>query len=114
MRGFESHDDIRELLGHLRGSVRIHLGRILFDLAAHSGCDDIQEREYTSFGPIDDTVLEIWKIAPTGATRVCNRRDAAAERETVRVDAVVAVIDAAKTGSGVDVRVNVHQAWRHD
>ena len=61
---------------------------------------------------IDHVVFEIGEIAPAGAARVRHGGHAAAEREAIGIDAVVARIGAARARSGVDVHVDVDETRR--
>ena len=101
------------LAGHLGRRRRLHVALILFErAAAHPMADDVQEREDACFGATDDAIVEVLEVAPARASRIGHRRDARAEGETVRVDAVVAGVRLLLPGAGVDVGVDVNESWR--
>ncbi len=61
-------------------------------------------------GAIDDALLEVFEVAPSGSADIDDRRYARAGRDDVRVDAVVAGVRSSLAGAGVHMRVNVDQA----
>jgi hypothetical protein len=110
VRGLDAHDGVFVAQGHVGGGFSVHLGEVLFGRAGHAFSDDVQEGEDTGFGAIDDTILEVRKIAPSGTAGVGHGGDARAEGEAIRVDAVVAAVGAALSGAGVYMHVHIDQA----
>ena len=82
---------------------------MLFIAAGHACADDIEHRENARLGAVDDAVLEILELFPAGTADVDDGGDARAQGKTVRVDAAVAVVAAARAGAGVDMHVDIDQ-----
>ena len=101
-------------LRHLGGRPGLHVGEVLFELAAaHAVADDVEERQHARLGAVDDAVLERVEIAPARAARIGDRGHAHAKREAVGIDAVVAGVGVALAGAGEHVHVNIDQPRRH-
>ena len=96
---------------HVRGRLRLHVREVLLErAAAHAVADDVEKGEDAGLRAIDDALLEILEVAPAGAAGIGDRRHADAQREAVRIDAVVAGVRAPLARAGVDVRVDVDRA----
>src|SRR5262249_22985429 len=107
----DADDEAGKFLDHVGGSSGIHVTCVLFRwLGAHAATYDIQKGEDASLGAVDDAVFEVGKILVPGAAGVGDGGDAAAEREAVGVDTVVAIVGVDGSRPGVDVGVNVNEA----
>src|SRR5581483_6269650 len=107
--------DVVILFRHVRGRLGIHVFEILLDCAAaHSTAHDVQERQHARLGAVDHAVLEVGEIPPSGTAGIHDCRHARAERETVGIDAAVAVVDSGTVAArtGIDVHVHVDKAGR--
>ena len=104
-------DHVLVLERHLGRRLRLHVGEILLVLpAAHPVADDVQERQDARPRPVDDPVLEIREVTPPRAAGVHHGRDARPERESVRVDAVVARVGTSLARPGVHVNVDIDES----
>ena len=89
---------------------RLHVGEHLLErLAAHAVAHDVEEGQHPRLRARDDAVLEVLEVPPARAARVHRRGHAHAQREPVRVDAVVARVGALLAGARVEVRVDVDE-----
>ena len=113
VRGLDPYDQAFVSHRHVRRRLGFHVGQVLLELvAAHAGADDIEERQDSGFRSIDDAILEIVEAPPARRSCVGNRGDARSQRETVRIQAVVAGVRSAFARSGIRVNVNVDESRR--
>ena len=112
---FDADDHARMLPDAHRGQPGVHVGQILFDRPAlHAGADDVDERQDARASAIDDLLLELEEVAPSGAARIDERRLAAAERVGVGLDRGIGVAEVGVLlGAEEHVGVDVDEAWHH-
>jgi hypothetical protein len=114
MGGFDSDNQPWMPQRHLGGRLHLHVRQIVLEfVAAHAVSDDVEESQHTRFRSIDDARLEVLEIPPAGTARVGDSRHADPEGEAIRIDATVAGVGTWLASAGVDVRMDVDQAWRH-
>jgi hypothetical protein len=114
VRALDADDLPLVLQRHVERRLHLHVLEVLLDApGAHAGADDVQEGGDAGLRLIDDAALEVFEVAPAGAARIRDRRDAAAQREAVGKDAPVAAGIVVLLRPGVDVHVDVDQAG-HD
>ncbi len=111
VRGLDADHHSGIVAGLLRSGRGIHVLHVLFDFAAaHAMSDDIEKRQHTGLGAIDDAILEIGEIPPAGTAGIGHGGDADSKGEAVGIDAEIAAVSATRARAGVDVHVHVYQA----
>ena len=114
MRRLDADNHAGVTAGQIGGGLRLHVGEILFELAApHAVADDVEEGQDARLRSIDDAGLEVVEVAPAGAAGVDDGRHADAQGEAVGIDAVVPGVRPRLTRAGVDVRMNVDEPGCH-
>ncbi len=88
----DPHDHAGVLADPHRREPRVHVGEVLLDRAAfHARPHDVDEREHARSRAVDDLLLELGEVPPSGAAHVDERRLSAAERVAVRLDGGITV-----------------------
>ena len=111
MGDLDADHDVAIAPGHFRGLLGIHVLGILFHVrpAAHAVADDVQHGEDARLFAIDHLIAKFTEIAPSRAAGIHHGGDAAAEREAIGANAVLAEVLAVHA-AGEHVFVHVHQA----
>ena len=111
MRALHPDDDAFVFEGHFRGRLHLHVVEVLLVLAAGlAEPDDVDHREDPGPGTVDDPVFHVLEVAPAGAARVDEGRDAVAKAEAVGIDGLVFGGEAPAIGGPVGVRVDVDES----
>ena len=111
MRALHPDDDAFVFEGHVSGRLHLHVVEVLLVLAAGlAEPDDVDHREDPGPGTVDDLVFHVLEVAPAGAARVDEGRDAVAKAEAVGIDGLVFGGEAPAIGGPVGVRVDVDES----
>src|SRR5258708_20934369 len=106
VRGLDAHDESLVPQRHVCGRLGLHVGKIVFEFwAAHAMADDVEEGKHARLGTVDDALLKVLEVAPSSATGVGHSRHSNAERESVRIQAVVPAVGAALTSAGENMHI---------
>src|SRR6476469_1048546 len=71
MRALDANDHAFVLKGHIRRWFDLHILEVLFDgTGAHAGADNVEEGQDAGPGTVDDSILKVLEIAPSGRARI--------------------------------------------
>src|SRR5215475_8176430 len=98
---------------HFSRRLRFHLSKVLLKLPApHAIADNIDERQHSGLGTIDDPLLEVLEISPARASGVGDRGDSRPESEAVGINAIIPSIGPPCASPCEDMNMNVNETWR--
>src|ERR1700722_18675304 len=108
MSAFDPDQYVWILLEHRRRGTAIHIVVVVFvKRAAHARTDDVQKGEHTRVGTVDHPLLEVLKIAPSGAACINDGSHSFPEGKAIRVEAIVPRVGSPLSRSGVRMHVDV-------
>jgi hypothetical protein len=115
MSRLDPHDYAFEFLCHFRGRRGLHVAQVsLVSRASHPVSHDVQEREHASSRTRDHGLLESREVPPATGAGISHGCVARAKCEVIRIDAALAGVPVALTGTGENVDVDIDEARGHE
>src|SRR6476469_4957744 len=86
MSRLDADDQSLVLQSHLGCRRGVHIVEVVFKPAApHAASDNIQHRQNSRLGPIDDRRLELLEVPPSRTTRIDDRCYTRSERKSIGI-----------------------------
>src|SRR5215510_1504678 len=110
----DAYDQALMAKRHFSRRPGFHVRKVLLKLSApHAIADNIDERQHTGLGTIDDPLLEVLEISPARASGVGDRGDSRPESEAVGINAIITSVRASFARPRKNVNMTVNEPGRY-